>query len=89
MFFGDKNIFFDFYRAKGGMSVDGLGGLRVFSNPVNRAEDFCFLGVQLDHGLYFNKHSEAILNSGRRRRNVMSALLGRKLVHNAPALLVI
>ena len=88
MFFGDKNSFYDFYRTKGGIDVDGLGGLHFFSNPVKRAEDFCLLGVHLDHGLYFNKHCEAILASGRRRRNIMSALLGRKLVHNAPALLV-
>ena len=88
MFFGDKNSFYDFYRTKGGIDVDGLGGLRFFSNPVKRAEDFCLFGVHLDHGLYFNKHYEAILASGRRRRNIMSALLGRKLVHNAPALLV-
>ena len=74
MFIGDKNSFYDFYRTKGGIGVDGLGGLQFFSNPVKRAEDFCLLDVHIVHGLYFSKHCEAILDSGRRSRNIMSAL---------------
>ena len=88
MYFGDKNSFYDFYRTKDGMNVKDLGSLQFFSKQVQRATDFCLLGVHLDHGLYFNHHCQAILASGRRRRNILSALLGRRLVNNAPALLV-
>ena len=88
MYFGDKNSYYDFYRTRDGMDVEGLGGLQFFSRPIERAKDFCLLGVHLDHGLHFNQHCQAILASGRRRRNILSALLGRRLINNAPALLV-
>ena len=44
-------------------------------------------GRNLDHGLHYNEHCQAFLASGRRRRNILLALLGRRLLNNAPALL--
>ena len=88
MYFGDKNSFFDFYRTKEGIDVEGLGGLKFFSEGIERAEEFRLLGIHLDHSLRFTQHCDDVLASGRRRRNILSALLGRRLVNNARALLV-
>ena len=88
MYFGDKNCYFDFFRTKQGIDVDGLGGLTFFSKPIERSKEFWLLGVRLDHGLFFSQHLDAVLAAARRRRNILSALLGRRLVNNAPALLI-
>ena len=77
----------DFYQANGAMDVEGLGSLS-FSKPIERKDNFCLLGMHLDHGLYVNGHCRATLAAGRRRRNTVSALLGRRLAESAPAQLI-